>query len=188
MTGRDARGENRKMRRSLLWILIFSFVFLSFSHDAEARRRRRVRRHHHKRLAIINEKKLYERLGGGKAISEIVDEWMRLNLADNRIAPAFSRMTAQPERLGRLRRNLGDQLCEIADGPCTYKGPETRRGHAGLVFGDDQFLIFSDNLVHSLQKKNVAEREKNELLARFGEIKPDIVSDSSAPSGRQSSN
>ena len=149
-----------------------------FSESAEARRRRRHRRP--KRAKIINEKKLYERIGGINAINEIVDEWIRINLADQRVASSFVNVTAKPERLGRMRRHLGDQLCEIADGPCQYKGSEMKKAHAAMNIGDDQYLIVSDNLVRALQLKNIAEREKNELLARIGELRVDIVAPSEA--------
>jgi hemoglobin len=162
------------MQRALCLLLVFSFVFLSFSHDADARRRRR---HRAKRQKIINEKKLYERIGGSKTVSDMVDEWLRLNLADSRVSGSFSSYTAKPERLGRLRRSLGDQICEIADGPCSYKGSDTKRVKDGAAFSDDQFLIVSDNLFRSMQKLGLAEREKDELLSRLGDLRPDILGD-----------
>ena len=164
------------MRRALSLLLVFAIVFLSFSHDADARRRRR---HRAKRQKIINEKKLYERIGGAKTVSEIVDEWLRLNLADQRVSGSFASYTSKPERLGRLRRSLGDQICEIADGPCTYKGADTKRMRDAATFNDDQFLIVSDNLFRSMQKLGVAEREKDELLSRLGDLRPDILGDAS---------
>jgi len=144
--------------------------------DAEARRRRR--RHQPRRAKIINEKKLFERIGGTRAINEIVDEWTRLNLADQRVAAAFSPVTSKPERLGKMRRNLSEQLCELAEGPCQYKGSDIKKAHVALAVSEDQYLVVSDNLVRVLQVREVAEREKNELLARIGELRPEIVTES----------
>jgi hemoglobin len=160
------------MRRFLSYLILVSLLSTVFAHDAEARRRRRRRA---KRPAIINEKKLFERIGGTKTVSSIVDEWMRLNLADQRIAPYFAKITAQPERLGKMRRNLNDQICEIADGPCLYHGADMRKAHKDLTINEEQFLIFSDNLFRSMQKYSVPEREKNELLARLSETRAEIV-------------
>ncbi len=163
------------MRRLFLFFIAICLVSLCFSDDAEARRRRR--RHRPRRAKIINEKKLFERIGGAKAISEIVDEWIRLNLADQRVAQAFTPVTSKPEKLGKMRRNLNDQLCEIADGPCQYKGSDMKKTHIALAVSEDQYLVVSDNLVRVLQARQVSEREKNELLARIGELRPEIVAD-----------
>jgi truncated hemoglobin YjbI len=165
------------MRRVLSWLLLFSVVLGSFTHDAEARRRRR--RKHQK---IINEKKLYERLGGSKTVSGIVDEWLRLGLADQRISSYFSAVTAKPERIGKLRRNLNDQICELSDGPCQYRGVDMKKAHAGMKLGEDQFLFFCEDLYKSLLKYNIAEREKDELMARIGELKSEIYAEPAAAS------
>ena len=156
-------------------LLLVVVTLTSFSNDAEARRRRR-RAPRTKRAPIINEKKLYERIGGPKRMGEIVDEWMRLNLSDSRVSPAFVVFTAKPALLARERRNLSDQLCEISDGPCTVK-ESTKKGEDGdsLRMDDSQFLVFGDNLFRSMQKFSIPEREKNELLGRLGETKADFV-------------
>lgn len=162
------------MRRFFTWFVLICLLLTAVSQEADARRRRRRRA---KRPAIINEKKLYERVGGAKTVSQIVDEWMRLNLADQRIATVFAELTTHPDRLAKFRRGLNDQICEIADGPCQYKGDDLKKAHASPSFGEDQFLIYSDNLFKSLQKHNVPEREKNELLARLNELRSDNGSD-----------
>jgi hemoglobin len=161
-------------RKWISLLLLIVVTLGSFSQDAEARRRRRRTRT--KRAPIINEKKLYERIGGPKRMGEIVDEWMRLNLADARVAPAFVVFTTKPALLARERRNLGDQLCELADGPCTVR-ESLKKGDDGetLHLDEAQFLVFGDNLFRSMQKYSVPEREKNELLGRLGETKADFV-------------
>jgi hemoglobin len=108
-------------------------------------------------------------------MEEIVDEWMRLNLADPRIASYFAKTTAKPERLQKLRRNLNEQMCELADGPCQYKGGDMKKVHDGMNLGEDQFVPFAENLFKSMQKHGVAEREKNEMLGRLGLVRSEIV-------------
>lgn len=146
-------------------------VLGSFANDAEARRRRRS-----KRAPIINEKKLYERMGGAQGVSDVVDEWVRQILADSRLSQSFETMTAKPEALKQFRRSLNDQICEIADGPCKYKGRDMKQAHLKLTITEEQFLAFSENLFRAMQKYNVPEREKNELLGRIGGLRGEIVS------------
>jgi hemoglobin len=168
-----------KSKSSYRYFVLFSLllsvilVISSFSFEAEARRRRRHSKK--KKAPVINEKVLYERMGGTKAMNEIIDEWMRLNLADARIASYFAKTTAQPERLQRLRRNLNDQLCELADGPCQYKGGDMKKAHAGMNLSEDQFVPFAENLFRSMQKFGVAEREKNEMLGRLGALRAEFT-------------
>lgn len=162
------------MRRFSIFILVLAVLVCAVSPEAEARRRRRVR---HRRAQIINEKKLFERLGGEKGLSAIIDEWMRINFADNRVSGSFAPITSKPERLAQLRRSVFDQLCEAAEGPCQVKASEAKKGLLALVQTDDQFLIVADNLVRSMQRQGVAEREKNEMLNRFGELRSDDTSD-----------
>jgi hemoglobin len=165
----------RLLKQTIILVLIFTTVSLSFSNEAEARRRRRYRRP--RKLKIINEKKLYERIGGAKAVNAMVDEWMRMNLADQRVAASFAPVTTKPDHLGRMRRGLVDQICEVSDGPCQYKGPDMKKVHGNMGVTEDQFLIVSDNLVQSMQKLGIQEREKNELLSRIAELRFDIVRD-----------
>lgn len=167
----------RVSQRGVLFLSLIAFLLTTLSEDAEARRRRR-RRAHRRRAPIINEKKLYERIGGPKRLNEIVDEWMRLNLADGRIATAFTGFASAPPKLAKERKNLTDQLCEIADGPCAVKNED--KNSQGLVLNPSQFLIFGDNLYRSMQKYEIPEREKNEMLGRLNELKTDFAPDSPA--------
>ena len=178
LTAFSKPSENQSMRRFVFLILLCAVVCGSFSNEAFARRRRHPRK---KRQVIINEKKLYERLGGTKTIASIVDEWLRLDFSDQRVAPFFANITAKPEKIGRLRRDLNEQLCEMADGPCQYKGPEMNKVHAAMHVNEEQYLVVSNNLYRSLEKMNIPEREKDELLARVGETRSEIVEGAADP-------
>ena len=158
------------MRRILLSLMAIVLLITSYSDEADARRRRRSRK---KRAPIINEKKLYERIGGAKGVSDIVDEWMRRSLADQKVAPFFQQTTSNPERLAKFRRSLNEQLCELADGPCQYKGPEVKKLQSELATNEESYLLFTDHLFQSMQKQNLPEREKNEMLGRVGELRSD---------------
>jgi hypothetical protein len=163
----------------LILISVFSFTF-SVSRDAEARHRR----HHHSRhakRAVINEPKLYERLGGAKAVSEIVDAWIRAGLADARLNGAFGEVTAKPDLVVKLRKNLNDQICELSDGPCTAKA-DSKKSLDVYALSDDRFVIFASHLVTTLDNRLVAEREKNELLGRIGGARNDSQPESKAES------
>ena len=162
----------RALQKCILLLTLMAFTMTTFTEDADARRRRR-RRARSRRAPIINEKKLYERIGGSKRFNEIIDEWMRLNLADGRIATVFTRLASAPQKLAKERKALTDQLCELADGPCSVK--DDAKNSQSLTLDNTQFLIFGDNLFRSMQKFDVPEREKNEMLGRLNELKGDFA-------------
>ena len=166
--------------RCIILVLI-AFVGMFAAHPAEARRHR-----HHSRskkhAAIINEKKLYERIGGKSALNEITDEWVRNGLSDERISAYFTDMKAKPEKLAKFRRALNDQLCEISDGPCQPAPADLKKFKDTLKFDDWHIVAFAEDLFKALEKRSVGEREKNELLGRVGWLRADLLGLPSRPS------
>ena len=113
---------------------------------------------------------LYERLGGQAAITAVVDDFIGNVAADKRINGFF----AQTD-IPRLKRLLVEQICAGTGGPCTYTGRDMRAAHNGMRITDAQFNALVEDLVKSLDKFKVPQREKDELLAVLGPMKPDIV-------------
>ena len=113
---------------------------------------------------------LYDRLGGKPAITAVVDDFVANVAADNRINGFFARTN-----IPRLKAQLVDQICAGSGGPCTYTGRDMRSAHAGMGVTDAHFNALVEDLVKSLDKFKVPEREKGELLALLGPMKADIV-------------
>ena len=68
-----------------------------------------------------------------------------------------------------------DQLCAAAGGPCFYTGRDMKKTHAGLGITEKDWEASANHLVASLNKFNVPEKEKNEVLAFVTSLKKDIV-------------
>ena len=113
---------------------------------------------------------LYDRLGGKPAITAVVDDFVANVAADNRINGFFARTN-----IPRLKAQLVDQICAGSGGPCSYTGRDMRSAHAGMGVTDAHFNALVEDLVKSLDKFKVPEREKNELLGLLGPMKSDIV-------------
>jgi truncated hemoglobin YjbI len=120
-------------------------------------------------------KSLYVRLGGKKAIKAVVDEFVSNVANDGRINKFFAQAAADPKRMKRLKENLVDQICEASGGPCKYKGLDMITAHKGMNITDAEFGALVEDLVKALDKFNVGETEKNELLGALGPMKGDIV-------------
>ena len=115
-------------------------------------------------------KSLYDRLGGKPAITAVVDDFVACVAADRRINRFFANTDIPP-----FKAKLVDQICEASGGPCKYTGKDMRTAHAGMGISDADFNALVEDLVATLDKFKVPEKEKSELLGALGPMKKDIV-------------
>ena len=121
------------------------------------------------------EKSLYDRLGGKKAISAVVDQFVANVAGDNRINKFFAQTASDKTRLASFKQKLVDQICQASGGPCTYTGKDMKSAHQGMGIADADFNALVEDLVKALDKFKVGETEKNQLLGALGPMKSDIV-------------
>src|SRR5215468_2974124 len=113
---------------------------------------------------------LYDRLGGMAAISAVVDDFAGNVLADTRINKKFAKTDAP-----RLLANLKDFVCNATGGPCQYNGLSMKAAHEHMRVTGGEFNALVEDLVKTLDKFNVGEREKSDLLGALAGLKGDIV-------------
>ena len=118
----------------------------------------------------MQHKSLYERLGGKDAIVAVVDDFVGNVAADNRINHFFAKTD-----IPRLKKNLVDQICQATGGPCVYTGRDMVTAHSGMGVTNADFDALVGDLVKTLDKFKVPEKEKGELLAILGPMRPQIV-------------
>jgi hemoglobin len=123
----------------------------------------------------MNEKSLYDRLGGKKAITAVVDEFVGRVAADNRINAFFAATASDPQRLMTFKDRLVDQICEASGGPCKYTGKDMKTAHMGMGVGGADFTALVEDLVGALDHFKVPQHEKDQLLGALGTMKTDIV-------------
>ncbi len=116
------------------------------------------------------EKSLYDRLGGKPAITAVVDDFVARVAADRRINRFFANTDVPP-----FKAKLVDQICEASGGPCKYTGKDMKTAHAGMGVSDADFNGLVEDLVATLDKFKVPEKEKGELLGALGPMRKDIV-------------
>jgi hemoglobin len=120
-----------------------------------------------------SEPSLYRRLGGRDAIANVVGDFVANVVKDDRINQRFKAF--QPAQVEQLKTNLADQICEATGGPCSYLGRDMKTVHQGMRITDAEWDATVEALVKALDKHKVGEKEKSELLALLGPMKPDIV-------------
>lgn len=165
-----------------IFLLVTSLVSASFLNDADARRRRRRRV---KQPKVINEKKLYERMGGRDAIAKTVDEWIRLTLADATLSSRLKEMAQKPADLAKTRKLLADEICELADGPCSTNDSEWVLVRTRFKMDEVTTVSFASLLSEAMQNRGIGERERNEVLGRLGSVEPLAVSEATGPASER---
>jgi hemoglobin len=125
--------------------------------------------------AFAKDKSLYDRLGGKKAITAVVDEFVSRVAADDRINHFFKLTASDPERLASFKGKLVDQICQATGGPCQYTGKDMKTAHAGMGISDADFNALVEDLSGALDKFKVDAKKKGELLRALGSMKSDIV-------------
>jgi hemoglobin len=124
---------------------------------------------------MAKEESLYDRLGGQKAITAVVDEFVARVAADTRINAFFGATASDPARLKKFKGNLVDQICQASGGPCKYKGKDMKSAHMGMGVSGAHFDALVEDLIGALDRFKVGAQEKDQLLGALGPMKADIV-------------
>jgi hemoglobin len=120
--------------------------------------------------AAVDNRSLFDRLGGLPAITAVVKEFVKTTGSDPRIAQFFTNAD-----IPRLEQLMVDQICEATGGPCKYTGKSMKESHTGMKVREEHFTAFIEDLTATLDKFEVGEREKAEVLAAFNSMKADVV-------------
>ena len=100
----------------------------------------------------------------------MVEDFVGNVAADARINAFFANAD-----IPHLKQMLKDQICAATGGPCKYTGKDMKTAHAGMDIKDADFNALVEDLVKSLDKFKVGDKEKNDLLGALGGMKGDIV-------------
>src|SRR5579871_770402 len=118
---------------------------------------------------------LYKSLGGKKAITAVVGEFVGRVAGDSRINGFFKATAADPKRMAKFKANLVDQICEATGGPCKYKGKSMKEAHKGMGISSADFTALVEDLKGALDKFHVKDEDQQKLLGALGGMKGDIV-------------
>lgn len=120
------------------------------------------------------EKSLYERLGGEAAITAVVDDFVGRAAGDPKVN-FFRDGKFKNLDVAHLKKMLVEFIGSATGGPQKYTGRDMKTTHKGMKITDAEFDAIAADLAASLDKFNVPEKEKNELLTIVGSTRKDIV-------------
>lgn len=119
---------------------------------------------------------LYERLGGLKGITMVVDDFIdRLVInktLNNNPAINAGRKASPPPY---LKFQVSQLMCEVTGGPCKYTGRSMKDAHAHLNISEKEWSVMATEFKKSLDKYKVPTTEQQELFDIVGKTKADIV-------------
>ncbi len=113
---------------------------------------------------------LFDQLGQEAGIQRIATQAVAVWRADPRVRADFEEI--EPTR---LVRRLSDQICQIAGGPCIYRGQGMAESHAGLKIDRARFNAVVEGLQQAMREEGVSFWTGNRLLALLAPMQRDIV-------------
>lgn len=117
------------------------------------------------------ETSLYERLGRAAGIARIVDDVIDAHLRNPIVKPRFEAI----QDLAHARRMAREFFCAGAGGPEPYTGKDMLTAHKGMNISEQEYLAVMDDIVGALEKNQIDERTRNEVIAILYSLKGNII-------------
>ncbi|MGD8863397.1 MAG: group 1 truncated hemoglobin [Myxococcales bacterium] len=118
---------------------------------------------------------LFERLGGREGIERIVGTVVEAHLQNPTIAKRFQPLTREPDRMKVVTGHLCDFLDEGSGGTARYAGKSMPDAHFGMNVSGEEFLAATDDIMQSLERHDVDEATRKDVLFIVYSLKPQIV-------------
>ena len=119
---------------------------------------------------------LYERLGGLKGITVVVDHFINKLVANKTLNknPAIN-AGRKSSPAPYLKFQVSQLVCEATGGPCKYTGLGMKASHAHLNITEKEWGVMANEFKKTLVKFKVPAAEQKELFEIVGTLKGDIV-------------
>lgn len=125
---------------------------------------------------------LWDRLGGEPAVKAVVHDFVAKAAANPKVD--FTRGGKYPidaAGVANLEKLLVDLVSATTGGPRKYTGRDMKSSHQGMAISEAEFGAIAGDLIATLQKYKVPQKEIDELVAIVASTKPDIVEGAAAP-------
>ena len=121
----------------------------------------------------MENKSLYQRLGGYDSMAAVADDLLPRLMAD----PLLGRFWQNrgEDGIRREKQLLIDFLCANSGGPLTYVGRDMLTAHKGMGISEKDWDNFTAHLNETLKHFQVPEKEKSEVFGFMDSLKNDIV-------------
>ena len=121
----------------------------------------------------MNEKTLYQRLGGYDSIAAVADNLIARLMADALLGRFWQ--NRGEDGLRREKQLLIDYLCAVTGGPMVYTGRDMLTSHKGMGISEQDWTHFMGHAAATLDHFSVPDQEKSEVAGFVESLKKDIV-------------
>ena len=122
------------------------------------------------------QKPLFERLGGLKGITVVVDDFVDRLVANKTLN---KNLAINQGRINSpapyLKFQVSQLVCQVTGGPCKYTGIDLKQAHAHLNITEKEWEVMATEFQKSLDKYKVPAAEQKELFQVVAATKGDIV-------------
>jgi len=120
-------------------------------------------------------KSLYERLGGHEGIEAIVDDIVELHMTNPVVKARFLPLRDNPLHFAEVRQHLINFLASGSGGTEKYNGRDMPTAHKGMNIGQGEYMSVVDDIMTALDKHNIDEITKKDVLFIAYSLKSLIV-------------
>jgi hemoglobin len=118
----------------------------------------------------MSEASLYERLGGEEKIRAITTD-----IFDNHVQNSKVNVRYQDSDRDRVIQVVTEFICAGTGGPQEYTGKDMLATHRGMNINEEEYLAVVDDIMAALDKHQVGDREKQEMLMIAWSLKGEIL-------------
>jgi hemoglobin len=112
----------------------------------------------------------YDTIGGGPAVSAVVNDFYVRVLGDPQLAPYFEEVD-----MARLKRHQVLLVSQVLGGPDTYEGRPLAEAHEGLGIDHDDFTAVVGHLAAAMEDAGVPDDIIGRAGAAVAATEPEIV-------------
>jgi hemoglobin len=128
---------------------------------------------------------LCDRLGGIYSIATVVEDFIDRIMVDDRLN-ANPRVDEAHHRVlpPGFKYLVTEMLAEAAGGPQRYTGRSMKESHREMLITPEEWRAFMDDLNRTLDKFDVPQQERSEVVAIVESTRDDIVVEQTAETAR----
>jgi len=115
---------------------------------------------------------LFERVGGERAISDLIHDFYDRVLADLELKPFFKDVSVD-----KLRRMQREFFSAALDGPISYTGRPLSHVHHGRGITKHHLALYIGHLIDVLEGRGINDQDVQEIIARVNTYAEEITGD-----------
>jgi hemoglobin len=123
----------------------------------------------------MENRSLFQRLGGSSGIQRFVDDLVAAHLENPVIRARFLPYLETPDKVALVKRHTCAFLEAGSGGSAQYAGRSMRDAHRGMNISEAEYMAAVDDILAVLRKHDMDEQTQKDMLAIAYSLKNDIL-------------